>query len=157
MPINKQTSHFFEVANTQNDKISSFVFDTKEEFISHLIKTKEIKKDPSRYNDGLIHLIGTLKVDNRVKKGLNWNDVVVTAAIVDNEGKVETPTIQSKTISFGNNLVQDIAAAQNIMFEIQIEGYDDTSKIYIQSTDKIDIDLSLFAKAKIELAVGSNN
>lgn len=83
MPINKQTSHFFEVANTQNDKISSFVFDTKEEFISHLIKTKEIKKDPSRYNDGLIHLIGTLKVDNRVKKGLNWNDVVVTAAIVD--------------------------------------------------------------------------
>lgn len=81
----------------------------------------------------------------------------ITAAIVDNEGKVETPTIQSKTISFGNNLVQDIAAAQNIMFEIQIKGYDDTSKIYIQSTDKIDIDLSLFAKAKIELAVGSNN
>ena len=38
--------------------------------------------------------------------------------------------------------MQDIAAAQNIMFEIQIEGYDDTSKIYIQSTDKIDIDLS---------------
>lgn len=81
----------------------------------------------------------------------------ITAAIVDNEGKVETPTIESKTISFGNNLVQDIAAAKNIMFEIQIEGYDNTSKIYIQSTDKIDIDLSIFAKATIELALDSNN
>lgn len=84
------------------------------------------------------------------------NSFEITAAIVDNEGKVETPTLQNKTISFGNNLVQDIVATKNIMFEIQIEGYDDTSKIYIQSTDKIDIDLSLFAKAKIELALESN-
>ena len=83
MPINKQTSYVFEVDNTKTDKFSSFVFDTKEEFITHLIKTKEIKKDPSRYNDGLIHLIGTLKIDNRVKKGLNWNDVVSTTAIVE--------------------------------------------------------------------------
>ena len=83
MPINKQASAFYEANNTKNDNFSSFVFDTKEEFISHLIKTKEIKKDPSRYTDGLIHLIGTLKIDNRVKKGLNWNDVVVTTAIVE--------------------------------------------------------------------------
>lgn len=83
MPINKQTSVFYEVDSKKEDSFSSFVFDTKEEFISHLIKTKEIKKDPSRYNDGLIHLIGTLKIDNRVKKGLNWNDVVSTTAIVE--------------------------------------------------------------------------
>ena len=83
MPITKQTSHFVEVDNTKIENLSSFVFDTKEEYISHLIKTKEIKKDPSRYNDGLIHLIGTLKIDNRVKKGLNWNDVVATTAIVE--------------------------------------------------------------------------
>ena len=83
MPISKQTSYIFEVDNTKTDKFTSFVFDTKEEFITHLIKTKEIKKDPSRYTDGLIHLIGTLKIDNRVKKGLNWNDVVTTTAIVE--------------------------------------------------------------------------
>lgn len=59
------------------------VFDTKEEFIAHLIKTKEIKKESHRYNDGMIHLAGTLKIDHRVKKGLNWSDVVATAAIVD--------------------------------------------------------------------------
>ena len=84
MPINKKTSAFYEVASTKADNHTSFVFDTKEEFITHLIKTKEIQKDSSRYNDGLIHLRGTLKIDNRVKKGLNWNDVVTTAAIVEN-------------------------------------------------------------------------
>ena len=83
MPINKETSAFYEVDSKKEDNFSSFVFDTKEEYFSHLIKTKEIKKDPSRYTDGLIHLIGTLKIDNRVKKGLNWNDVVATTAIVD--------------------------------------------------------------------------
>ena len=62
---------------------TSSVFETKEEFISHLIKTKEIRKDLRHYHDNMIHLRGTLKVDSRVKKGLNWNDVVVTSAIVE--------------------------------------------------------------------------
>lgn len=84
------------------------------------------------------------------------NSFEITAAMVDNEGKVETPTIQSKTISFGNDLAQDITATKNIMFEIKIESYDDKSKIYIQSTDKIDIDLSVFAKAKIGLSLETN-
>ena len=67
----------------QNLSNTSSVFETKEEFISHLIKTKEIRKDLRHYHDNMIHLRGTLKVDARVKKGLNWNDVVVTSAIVD--------------------------------------------------------------------------
>lgn len=83
MTIIKGTSAVYEVESNKVNNVSSFVFDTKEEYISHLIKTKEIQKDPSRYSDGLIHLIGTLKIDNRVKKGLNWNDVVVTTAIVE--------------------------------------------------------------------------
>lgn len=62
---------------------SSYVFETKEEYIAHLIKTKEIQKDPCRHNDGMIYLKGTLKIDKRVKKGLNWNDVVATSAIVE--------------------------------------------------------------------------
>jgi hypothetical protein len=83
MTIIKGTSAVYEVESNKVNNVSSFVFDTKEEYISHLIKTKEIQKDPSRYSDGLIHLIGTLKIDNRVKKGLNWNDVVTTTAIVE--------------------------------------------------------------------------
>lgn len=68
------------VLNTQSE---TCVFDTKEEFISYLIKTKEIRKDIRRYSDDMIHLSGTLKIDKRVKKGLNWNDVVATSAIVE--------------------------------------------------------------------------
>ena len=83
MPISKRTSFITEVDTAKNNKYSTYVFDTKEEFISHLIEIKEIKKDPSHYNDGSIHLVGALKIDNRVKKGLNWNDVVTTTAIVE--------------------------------------------------------------------------
>lgn len=114
MPTNKQTSCVFEVDNTKTDKFSSFVFDTKEEFITHLIKTKEIKKDSSRYNDGLIHLIGTLKIDNRVKKGLNWNDVVSTAAIVD-KGMISRYQYLPRTVK-GVKTVLDIPSLALYMF-----------------------------------------
>ncbi len=83
MQITNKAAVYRELCGIDNHSSTSCVFDTKEEYITHLIKTKEIKKDPHRYNDGLIHLIGTLKVDNRVKKGLNWNDVVATSAIVE--------------------------------------------------------------------------
>lgn len=70
-------------SGVQYPKTNSCVFDTKEEFIAYLIRNNEIKKDTSRYNDDMIHLSGTLKIDDRVKKGLNWNDVVATSAIVE--------------------------------------------------------------------------
>ena len=82
--------------------------------ITHLIKTKEIKKDPSRYNDGLIHLIGTLKIDNRVKKGLNWNDVVSTAAIVD-KGMISRYQYLPRTVK-GVKTVLDIPSLALYMF-----------------------------------------
>ncbi len=74
-----------EISKSQSD---FYHFETKEEFIAHLIRTDQIQKDthPSP-DDGLIHLKGVLKIDNRVKSGLNWNDVVVTSAIVE-KGKI---------------------------------------------------------------------
>lgn len=59
------------------------VFETKEEFITMLIRKGEIKKDTHHYNDGCIHLLGVLKINKRVKKYLSWNDVVVTSAVVE--------------------------------------------------------------------------
>ena len=84
-----------EVFNSNNSL--SFVFDTKEEYITHLIETKEIKKDQRKYQDDMIHLIGTLKVDSRVKKGLNWNDVVATSAVVE-KGMVSNYKYLPKTL-----------------------------------------------------------
>lgn len=83
MPITTKAPVKPEVKSFNSAAAVSCVFDTKEEFIAHLIRTSEIQKDPRRYNDGLIHLCGTLKIDRRVKKGLNWNDVVATSAIVE--------------------------------------------------------------------------
>ena len=82
MPVTRQTPVNHGVENIETTNTLSCVFDTKEEYITHLIRQKEINKDPRQYNDEMIHLIGTLKIDNRVKKGLNWSDVVATSAIV---------------------------------------------------------------------------
>lgn len=59
-------------------------FETKEEFIAHLIKIGEVKISTRSDNtDGCIYLQGCLKIDKRVKKFLSWNDVVVTSAVVE--------------------------------------------------------------------------
>lgn len=63
---------------------SMHAFETKEEFIAHLIRTGEIQKDPHHpCNDGFIYLKGVLKIDKRVKRFLSWKDVIVTSAVVD--------------------------------------------------------------------------
>ena len=63
---------------------SADTFETKEEFIAHLIKIGEIKKSArSDSTDGLIYLQGCLKIDKRVKPFLSWNDVVTTSAVVE--------------------------------------------------------------------------
>jgi hypothetical protein len=75
----------------------------------------------------------------------------ITAAAVDEEGRVTTPTEQSKTISFNSELAKQIMSTKSIMFEVGLKSKDEMSKIYIQSTDRIDLNLSAFAKAKINI------
>ncbi|MCQ2740678.1 MAG: hypothetical protein MJ210_00970 [Alphaproteobacteria bacterium] len=81
MPItsNQQPSSSGTEKTLQN---LSNPFETKEEFLLSLIANQEIKKDPRHYNDNLLHLIGTLVIDERVKIGLPWNGVATTSAIV---------------------------------------------------------------------------
>ncbi len=75
----------------------------------------------------------------------------IIAAEVDEIGRVKNPTIQTKTIGFSSNLAKEIMDTKNIVFEIGLKSKDEASKIYIQSTDKIDISLSAFAKANINI------
>lgn len=77
----------------------------------------------------------------------------IKAGEVDAEGKVVKPTKQNKEIGFNSDLAQDIMSTKNITFEIGLKTKDDTSKLYIQSTDKIDIKLSAYAKTKINITV----
>jgi hypothetical protein len=79
----------------------------------------------------------------------------IVAAEVDAEGKVKIPTVQNKEIGFSSDLAKEIMGTKNIMFEIGLKSKDEMSKIYIQSTDKIDITLSAYAKTKINLTTNS--
>lgn len=79
----------------------------------------------------------------------------IVAAEVDAEGKVKIPTVQNKKIGFSSDLAKEIMGTKNIMFEIGLKSKDEMSKIYIQSTDKIDITLSAYAKTKINLTTNS--
>lgn len=81
-----ETIQYNEVKSKSQTEISHF--ETKEEFITYLIEKKELTKDTHHHNnDGFIYLKGVLKIDQRVKSGLNWSDVVVTSAIVE-DGKI---------------------------------------------------------------------
>ena len=74
-----------QILQTDLSHNNDSIFETKEEFIAHLIRSGEIAKDTHHYqNDGFIYLQGSLKIDKRVKAGLNWNDVIVTSSVVEN-------------------------------------------------------------------------
>lgn len=72
-----------EIKKSQSDICD---FETKEEFIAHLISIGEVKKSTRPGNsDGCIYLEGCLKIDKRVKRLLAWDDVVVTSAVVEDD------------------------------------------------------------------------
>ena len=57
-------------------------FETKEEYIKFLLDTNKISYDKLRIKNSIIYLKGHLHIDERVKSGLDWSDVVVTSATV---------------------------------------------------------------------------
>lgn len=75
----------------------------------------------------------------------------IEAGVLDGDGRVINPTIQNKVIGFNSNLAKEIITTKNIIFEIGLKTKDDNSKLYIQTTDKIDINLSAYAKANINI------
>ena len=81
--IQPAVSGLKKINEVRKPQKNSCTFDTKEEFIAHLIRIGEIQKSPHHLpNDGFICLQGVLKIDHRVKSGLNWSDVITTSAIV---------------------------------------------------------------------------
>ncbi len=64
------------------DKFSESQFETKEEYIAHLIEQHKIRKASNPSDKDKIYLSGCLIIDNTVKSGLDWSDVVADSAIV---------------------------------------------------------------------------
>jgi hypothetical protein len=82
-------------------------------------------------------------------------DFEIGAAEVDANGRVMTPTIQNKTITLNSIIAQKVMATKNIVLEVGLKSKDEKSKIYIQSTDAIDIDMSAFIKVKSSIDLDS--
>lgn len=80
----QQTDLSTQAPITEAATNSSPRFATKEEYIKFLLDNKKIKRDRQTCHDGKIYLKGCLKIDNTVVKHLDWSDIVVDSAVVEN-------------------------------------------------------------------------
>lgn len=84
----------------------------------------------------------------------NTNEVIseskrftIPSAIVDTEGRVITPTQEELTLNTSGEAIKDVYNTKKIILDISINGYDEKSMIYFQSTNAIDIKIGAFVKA----------
>lgn len=81
----------------------------------------------------------------------------INSAEVDQEGRVQTPTTTELALATSSQTIEDVYDTKKIVLEIGVEGYDENSMIYFETTNAIDIKVSAFAKAKAKLSLTNNN
>ena len=70
----------------------------------------------------------------------------ISSAIVDSEGRVKTPTQQELILSTIGDAITDVYNTKKIIIDIAVDGYNEQSMIYFESTNAIDIKIGVFAK-----------
>lgn len=92
------------------------------------------------------------------------NEVLITSktftipsALVNEEGRVITPSEKTLVLATSGKSIEDVYNTKKIILEISIEGYDENSRIYFETTNAIDIKVSAFAKAKADFSLTDNN
>lgn len=78
-------------------------------------------------------------------------EITAEAAAVDNEGKVTEPTKQEIKIETNQEFIDKILTTTDIVLSARVEGRDAGSKIYIQTSNALDVNISAFIKLKAEL------
>lgn len=72
-----------QTLNRNDNTADSFPFETKEEYLKFLIERGEIKFSTVRKAvDGKLRFDGHLLIDDRVKSGLDWSDIEISSATV---------------------------------------------------------------------------
>jgi hypothetical protein len=74
------------------------------------------------------------------------NKFTIHSAMVDSEGRVKTPTQQELILTTTGEAIQDVSDTKKIILDIAVDGYNEQSMIYFESTNAIDIKVSAFAK-----------
>lgn len=78
------------------------------------------------------------------------NSIIIHSGIVNAEGRVTTPTVENLILSTTGETIVDVLKTKKIIISVAIEGYDENSFIYFQTTDAIDIKVGAFLKANIK-------
>ena len=81
------------------------------------------------------------------------NTFKITSAKVDIEGRVTNATNETIVLSTNGESFNDVLNTKKIILALSMEGYDENSRIYFQTTDAIDIKLSAFVKIKASISL----
>lgn len=81
----------------------------------------------------------------------------IPSAMVDAEGTVTTPTVETLTLTTTGEAIEDVLNTKKIKFEISLNGYDENSRVYFHITDAIDIKVNTFIKTTVQTILTEAN
>ena len=84
------------------------------------------------------------------------NPLTITSGVIDAEGRVILPTTENHILSITGDDIEEALATKQIIIDVMVEGRDEQSCIYFQTTDAIDIKLGAFFKANISTQESNN-
>ena len=147
----------------QFDPASHFSYnDTIDADFSSLIEKESLQTINIDTIDLYLDIENKLPVNTTLKLiYLDNNDQIITesqsfkilSAKVDTDGRVFESTKETIVLSTNGEAINDVYNTKKIILALSLNGYDENSKIYFQTTDAIDIKLSTFFKIKTSLEI----
>lgn len=147
----------------QFDPTSNFVYnDTIDANLSSLLDNSILENTEIDTVNLYLDVECKLPVNTNLKLiYLDENDQIITesntfkipSAEVDIEGRVTNATNETIILSTNGENINDILNTKKVILALSLEGHDENSRIYFQTTDAIDIKLSAFIRAKASISL----
>lgn len=147
----------------QFDPTSNFVYnDTIDANLSSLLDNSILENTEIDTVNLYLDVECKLPVNTNLKLiYLDENDQIITesntfkipSAEVDIEGRVTNATNETIILSTNGEIINDILNTKKVILALSLEGHDENSRIYFQTTDAIDIKLSAFIRAKASISL----
>ena len=147
----------------QFDPTSNFVYnDTIDANLSSLLDNSILENTEIDTVNLYLDVECKLPVNTNLKLiYLDENDQIITesntfkipSAEVDIEGRVTNATNETIILSTNGENINDILNTKKVILALSLEGHDENSRIYFQTTDAIDIKLSAFIRANASISL----
>ena len=96
-------------------------------------------------------------LDENDQQIMETETFTIASAMVDAEGTVTTPTVETLTLTTTGEAIEDVLNTKKIKFEISLNGYDENSRVYFHITDAIDIKVNTFIKTTVQTILTEAN